>query len=321
MLRRPGHAVQVRWRPLLVLVSLLAITGIVLNDFVFNAHDNGHDEHEGPMSLKSQRELIHDHAAFGHGGLLQPGSDKQQQQQQQLQQNQPKQDGDGLSAIDLKEQERRQQELMQLIASVEDKTLDAKNRLADILQQLDEKHQQKLDLADSVAALRKELQARQGVLEKAKQRLQKQQGGQKVIQRIDAFVSQHLGGGAKFNDDSNNNNNNNNKPDVKQAAEQLRRGARQHSAAAARGNGESKSNGNAALSPEEEQKLEKESMKKNAFNEYRSSKLSLHRDIPDTRHANCRHRDYPPSLPPATVIICFVNEVCHCQEECMHVCV
>jgi hypothetical protein len=46
-----------------------------------------------------------------------------------------------------------------------------------------------------------------------------------------------------------------------------------------------------------------------AFNEYRSSQLSLHRDIPDTRVPRCRNLDYPTDLPPTTVIICFVNEV------------
>lgn len=46
-----------------------------------------------------------------------------------------------------------------------------------------------------------------------------------------------------------------------------------------------------------------------AFNEYRSSQLSLHRPIADTRAARCRNINYPTQLPPTAVIICFVNEV------------
>lgn len=48
----------------------------------------------------------------------------------------------------------------------------------------------------------------------------------------------------------------------------------------------------------------------NAFNEYASNMMSLHRTLPDVRDPKCKDVDYPPpsQLPATSVIICFHNE-------------
>ena len=55
-------------------------------------------------------------------------------------------------------------------------------------------------------------------------------------------------------------------------------------------------------------KLRDEGYKMYAFNTLVSSRLSLHREIPDTRHRACRNLTYPTELPKASVIICFYRE-------------
>ena len=55
-------------------------------------------------------------------------------------------------------------------------------------------------------------------------------------------------------------------------------------------------------------KLRDEGYKMYAFNTLVSSRLSLHREIPDTRHRACRNLTYPTELPSASVIICFYRE-------------
>ncbi|XP_060589941.1 polypeptide N-acetylgalactosaminyltransferase 11-like [Ruditapes philippinarum] len=45
-----------------------------------------------------------------------------------------------------------------------------------------------------------------------------------------------------------------------------------------------------------------------AFNDLISSRLSLNRAVPDTRHKLCQTVKYQPDLPRASVIICFYNE-------------
>lgn len=45
-----------------------------------------------------------------------------------------------------------------------------------------------------------------------------------------------------------------------------------------------------------------------AFNTLVSSRLSLDRDVPDTRHKACQNVSYPQMLPSASVIICFYRE-------------
>ncbi|OQR75938.1 putative polypeptide N-acetylgalactosaminyltransferase 9-like, partial [Tropilaelaps mercedesae] len=46
----------------------------------------------------------------------------------------------------------------------------------------------------------------------------------------------------------------------------------------------------------------------NAFNQYASDLISLHRSLPDMRHEGCRTEEYRKDLPATAVIICFHNE-------------
>lgn len=59
---------------------------------------------------------------------------------------------------------------------------------------------------------------------------------------------------------------------------------------------------------EEQQKLVKQGWKNNAFNQYVSDMISLHRTLPDPRDKECRDIKYPTKLPQTSVIICFHNE-------------
>lgn len=63
------------------------------------------------------------------------------------------------------------------------------------------------------------------------------------------------------------------------------------------------------LNAEEKQKVE-DGQKKNAFNQYASDMISLHRHLPDVRDATCSGQKYLPisQLPDTSVIICFHNE-------------
>ncbi|XP_035529170.1 polypeptide N-acetylgalactosaminyltransferase 11 [Morone saxatilis] len=47
---------------------------------------------------------------------------------------------------------------------------------------------------------------------------------------------------------------------------------------------------------------------RHAFNVLISTRLGYHRELPDTRDSQCRDKVYPPSLPSASVVICFFNE-------------
>eukprot|EP00047_Mylnosiga_fluctuans_P015715 m.48718 g.48718 ORF g.48718 m.48718 type:complete len:577 (+) comp6056_c0_seq1:47-1777(+) len=63
------------------------------------------------------------------------------------------------------------------------------------------------------------------------------------------------------------------------------------------------------ISKEEIKRREDESYAKNFFNEYRSSKLPLDREIPDTRVRECKDVKYDiDALPKTSIIICFVDE-------------
>lgn len=65
----------------------------------------------------------------------------------------------------------------------------------------------------------------------------------------------------------------------------------------------------AGLSADEIKKLEDESFKNHAFNEYKSSQLPLDRPVPDVRVKECQSLQWTPSeYPKASIIICFVNE-------------
>jgi len=61
------------------------------------------------------------------------------------------------------------------------------------------------------------------------------------------------------------------------------------------------------LSPDERKKFD-EGWKNNAFNEYISKQISLHRSLPDVRDPACKQEAYPSVLPDTSVIICFHNE-------------
>uniref|UniRef100_A0A673BH05 Polypeptide N-acetylgalactosaminyltransferase n=1 Tax=Sphaeramia orbicularis TaxID=375764 RepID=A0A673BH05_9TELE len=47
---------------------------------------------------------------------------------------------------------------------------------------------------------------------------------------------------------------------------------------------------------------------RHAFNVLISNRLGSHRELPDTRDAQCRDKAYPAVLPSASVVICFFNE-------------
>ena len=58
-----------------------------------------------------------------------------------------------------------------------------------------------------------------------------------------------------------------------------------------------------------EQKGEEEKLKGvYGFNQLVSDEISLNRTVPDTREEECRHWDYPTTLPTASVILVFHNE-------------
>ncbi|XP_013784300.2 putative polypeptide N-acetylgalactosaminyltransferase 9 [Limulus polyphemus] len=57
-----------------------------------------------------------------------------------------------------------------------------------------------------------------------------------------------------------------------------------------------------------QQAMVKQGWEKNAFNQYISDLLSLHRNLPDVRDKECRDIKYMNNLPQASVIVCFHNE-------------
>ncbi|XP_067124944.1 putative polypeptide N-acetylgalactosaminyltransferase 9 [Centruroides vittatus] len=59
---------------------------------------------------------------------------------------------------------------------------------------------------------------------------------------------------------------------------------------------------------DEQQRIVKEGWQKNAFNQYVSDMISLHRSLPDVRDKECRNEKYQKKLPATSVIICFHNE-------------
>ncbi|XP_078615828.1 polypeptide N-acetylgalactosaminyltransferase 4-like [Branchiostoma floridae x Branchiostoma japonicum] len=58
----------------------------------------------------------------------------------------------------------------------------------------------------------------------------------------------------------------------------------------------------------EEKRLYKEGLKNNSFNAWASSKISLHRSLPDLRHRLCKQKQFFRPLPQTSVIIIFYNE-------------
>ena len=67
--------------------------------------------------------------------------------------------------------------------------------------------------------------------------------------------------------------------------------------------------GAAVVNSANEKDAEELSLTHFGFNELASSKISLERSIPDNRHPSCSQVKYPKSLPAASVIIIFHNEV------------
>ncbi|XP_014254198.1 putative polypeptide N-acetylgalactosaminyltransferase 9 isoform X2 [Cimex lectularius] len=59
---------------------------------------------------------------------------------------------------------------------------------------------------------------------------------------------------------------------------------------------------------QEVKKLVDEGWQKNAFNQYISDLISVHRTLPDPRDPWCLSQKYATDLPPTSVIICFHNE-------------
>ncbi|XP_022238622.1 putative polypeptide N-acetylgalactosaminyltransferase 9 isoform X2 [Limulus polyphemus] len=57
-----------------------------------------------------------------------------------------------------------------------------------------------------------------------------------------------------------------------------------------------------------QQALVKDGWDKNAFNQYVSDLISLHRSLPDVRDKECRDNTYLDDLPQTSVIVCFHNE-------------
>ncbi|XP_020635415.1 polypeptide N-acetylgalactosaminyltransferase 11 [Pogona vitticeps] len=59
---------------------------------------------------------------------------------------------------------------------------------------------------------------------------------------------------------------------------------------------------------EQDQEVRDLGYQKHAFNMLISNRLGYHRDVPDTRNAKCKEKNYPHDLPHASIIICFYNE-------------
>ncbi|XP_029652605.1 polypeptide N-acetylgalactosaminyltransferase 5-like isoform X2 [Octopus sinensis] len=58
----------------------------------------------------------------------------------------------------------------------------------------------------------------------------------------------------------------------------------------------------------EERKIYDEGWQHNAFNQYASDMISLHRTLPDVRDEECKSIKYKENLPDTSVIVCFHNE-------------
>eukprot|EP00049_Salpingoeca_infusionum_P022595 m.7702 g.7702 ORF g.7702 m.7702 type:complete len:677 (+) comp5276_c0_seq1:37-2067(+) len=195
------------------------------------------------------------------------------------------------SAGHIGQYERQQSEkAMQLIAKADEGIADHKKQLEAVNRQLDE-------LRQSRGKVQKDTELAQHELARVKRQL-------KALQDKNDQMKGSLKDTAMNNANSNNavNGLNNALGKVQVGSDNSNRGA---------GAGhQNPSNVKAAkdLSAAERKRLEDESYKRHAFNQYLSSQLSVHRDIPDTRSGSCKGIKYPSKLPPATVIICFVNE-------------
>ncbi|PVD30435.1 hypothetical protein C0Q70_09701 [Pomacea canaliculata] len=61
------------------------------------------------------------------------------------------------------------------------------------------------------------------------------------------------------------------------------------------------------LAPDERKKFD-DGWQKNAYNQYASDMISLHRSLPDVRDTECRDLKYRENLPDTSVVVCFHNE-------------
>jgi len=62
-----------------------------------------------------------------------------------------------------------------------------------------------------------------------------------------------------------------------------------------------------SLSPEDRKSFD-DGWQNNAFNQFASDKISVHRSLADVRDTECRSRSYRQELPKTSIIICFHNE-------------
>jgi len=62
-----------------------------------------------------------------------------------------------------------------------------------------------------------------------------------------------------------------------------------------------------SLSPEDRKSFD-DGWQNNAFNQFASDKISVHRSLPDVRDTECRSQTYRTDLPKTSIILCFHNE-------------
>jgi hypothetical protein len=265
MLTRPGQTVKVKWRPVLVIASVMVLLFLLIS--VVTNHGTSHDshhEHEGPLALSSDLEQrgLHpsnlnprdNHAAVPVPHPLADVSEVDVQ--------------DSLSKVQSKLQGTLQEvrEAEAELSKLRGKRIEAEaavKRMKDSLQQAEA--QLKLPA--------KRILPKDAAMAQSKNR-------QPVLHKGDpgVVVLQALGGQPS---------NEPNMVDTKLRDQTLV----------------------VQLPGQSEQQRGDASYQRFAFNEYASSKLSLHRPIKDSRAAQCKDVAYPKQLPSATVIICFVNEV------------
>lgn len=271
MLRRPGHAVQIRWQPVLVLIATAVICYVIFSDFMIGPHHQTRAR-EGPIALQP---TVLESMAASNQNKKKVSFQKDNGMGKSSFQESP-------SPLDEKETERKQAEVLQLIGKVEDETFSLKHAVASLQQQLDEKKQERYRLLDETEQLAAKVREEQAVLDKKLLRV-RQLAGDRILDELGntevnpVRIEKPVHSAIKF----------------KHEVSKFTNDPEEHS----------------HLSPDERKRLEEESMRQNAFNEFRSRELSLHRDIPDSRDLSCRHVDHRRDLPEASVIICFVNEV------------
>ncbi|CAN9506202.1 unnamed protein product [Ophioblennius macclurei] len=69
---------------------------------------------------------------------------------------------------------------------------------------------------------------------------------------------------------------------------------------------------------EADQELRDSGYHRHAFNVLISTRLGSHRELPDTRDAQCRGKSYPPAPPTTSVVICFFNEALSALLRTVH---